>query len=410
MSDANKGTYPPVLQGLRVLDLSHQYSGLLAATLMADLGADVTVVEHPKGSPIRSMLPRIEGESMWWKSNARGKRAVSLDLSTAQGRTTVLEMARHVDVVVENFRPGTLERWDLSPADFEAAGADLVMLRISGFGQTGPMRERPGFGTAAEAMSGFAFLTGEPGGSPVFSSTTLADGVTAVFGAFGVMAALVARRSGNASPAVEVVDAALFESLFRIIPTQVQAYDQTGKVPQRMGNSLFAHGTLRNLYTSGDGLHFIVASVGAQTIRRILVAIGAEDLAEQTEARTAAPAKEVEAFLNECDARIKAFSADKTFEQIGTILSAHGAVFQKVYSMEDIVNDPQYAARGDLIRVPDPKLGDILMPGVMPKFVGRTHTPQQAGKSIGEDNDSVFQEMFPPVAETVGTRSGAPVT
>lgn len=387
-------TYPPLLAGLRVLDLSHQYAGALSAALLGDLGADVVVVEHPTGSMVRTMLPRVGNESLWWKVMGRGKRALSLNLSTDEGRKLLLDLAGHFDVIVENFRPGTLERWGVGPTDIEAAGYSVVMLRISGFGQTGPMSARPGFGTAAEAMSGFAHLTGEPDGPPVFSSATLADGVTAVFGAFGLMAALASRRGGAPGPQVEVVDIALYESLFRIIPTQIPGFDQLGEVARRPGNSLFSHGSLRNVYTSADGRDFIVAAVGPQTVQRILDAVGATDLAARTAARMADEPAKVQSFLYECDEQIKAFVDSRTFDEIETVLTDHGAVFQLVYSVEDIVKDNQYRARDNLISVPDADLGEILMQGIVPKFHDREHRVAEAGRAVGADNLNIYRELL----------------
>ncbi|WP_224760542.1 CaiB/BaiF CoA-transferase family protein [Salinibacterium sp. ZJ450] len=391
MNTSETTAYPQLLNGVKVLDLSHLYAGLLAASLLGDLGADVTVVEHPTRSMIRTMLPKRDDESMWWKVTGRGKRAASLDLSTPEGRELCLQLAREADVVIENFRPGTLERWGLGPKDFEAAGASFVMLRVSGFGQTGPMHRQPGFGTAGEAMSGFANLTGEPDKPPTFSSTTLADGVAAVFGAFGLMAALASRARGTEGPAVEVVDVALFEGLFRIIPTQVSGYDQTGYVPHRPGNSLVPHGSLRNLYSSSDGKYFIVAAIGAVTVSRILETIGSLDLLETVKQGILTSKSEgVMAFLNECDARIAQWAKARPYAEAAALLAEGDVVFQPIFTVEDIVNDEQYAAREDLIRVPDDDFGDILMQGVIPKFPSREHRVEHSGRARGRDNDAVF--------------------
>ncbi|WP_167138046.1 CaiB/BaiF CoA-transferase family protein [Diaminobutyricimonas sp. TR449] len=391
MNSTSTTAYPQLLSGVKVLDLSHLYAGLLASSLLGDLGADVTVVEHPSRTMIRTMLPKREGESMWWKVTGRGKRAVSLDLSTPEGRELCLALAKEADVVVENFRPGTLERWGLGPKDFEEAGASFVMLRVSGFGQTGPMRNQPGFGTAGEAMSGFANLTGEPEKPPTFSSTTLADGVSAVFGAFGLMAALASRARGTAGPAIEVVDVALFEGLFRIIPTQVSGYDQVGYVPHRPGNSLIPHGTLRNLYVTADGKYFIVAAIGVVTVKRILEAIAAPDLVEQVDQGVLTSESDaVMAFLYECDARLASWAKSLPYDEVARRLAESDVVYQPIFTVEDIVKDPQYAAREDLVRVPDEDFGDILMQGIVPKFPSREHRIEHAGRARGRDNHAVF--------------------
>jgi formyl-CoA transferase len=386
----------PVLDGLRVLDLSHQYSGALSAALMADLGAEVVAVEHPRRSPIRTMLPKKDGESLWWKVIERGKRVITLDLSTPRGQQLVTELARGFDVIVENFRPGTLEKWNLGPSDLERAGVDAVMLRISGFGQTGPDRELPGFGTIAEATSGFAHLNGEPDGPPTFPSTTLADGVAAVFGAMGVLAAAWnrAKRPGREA-CVEVVDVALFEGLFRLIPTQVPALHQLGIVQSRPGNLLTSHGVLRNLYSSGDGNYFAVSAVGSTAIKRILVAAGADDLITEVDADVMErDPGTVEHFLDRCNAAIEEWARTRDYTEIAARLQESDAVYRNVYSAKDILEDPQYAARDDLIMVPDGDLGDIMMAGVIPKFPGRRHVVAHAGPPRGAHNEEILRDLL----------------
>lgn len=383
-----------VLDGLRVLDLSHQYSGALAGSLLADLGADVITIEHPQGSPIRTMLPRKDGESLWWKVVQRNKRAITLDLSSAPARELFLEMAADTDIVIENFRPGTLEKWGIGPEDMEAAGLNLVVLRISGFGQNGPLRDLPGFGTVAEAMSGFAFLNGFADGPPVFPSTTLADGVAGVFGAFGVLAGVLARKSGRA-PSVQVVDMALFEGLFRLIPTQVSTYDQLGTVPMRPGNFLGSHGVLRNLYQTRDQRYLCVSAVGPQAMRRILVGAAAESLVARIDAGVMASApEEIQAFLSDCNAWLADWSLARDYDELARDLARADAVFSRVYDVADIVNDPHYQARGDLIDAPDAQLGSVLMQGIVPKFPGRTHDIALAGGVLGRDNQAVYGERF----------------
>jgi len=385
---------PAILAGIRVLDLSHQYSGAHAASMLADLGADVICVEHPGGSPIRTMLPKKGEHSLWWKVAQRGKRNVSLRLSHPEGRDLLLKMAPRFDVMVENFRPGTLERWGIGPDDLARAGANLALLRISGFGQTGPYRDRPGFGSIAEAMSGFAHLNGFPDQPPAFPSTTLADGVASVFGVMGVLAALVGRlREGLQG--VEVVDVALFESLFRIIPTQVAGYDQLGKVPKRPGNFLGEHGVLRNVYRTADDRYLTLSSVGGQAIRRIIAGAGATELCARIDAGVMErPMSEVQAFLTDCDVHLGAWARARPYAELVADLVAAGAVHGPVYDVADIVADPHYLARGDVIEVPDDDLGTIRMQGVVPKFPGRDHKVKHAGRRRGANNAEVYRELL----------------
>jgi len=384
----------PILAGLRVLDLSHQYSGALSASFLADLGASVIAVEHPTKTSIRTMLPRKGEQSMWWSVIQRGKRVITLDINTERGRELAIELAKGADVICENFRPGTLEKWGLGPADLTAAGVNAVLLRISGFGQTGPLSGRPGFGTIAEAISGFAHLNGEPDGPPTFPSTTLADGVAATFGAFGVMAALWGRVRNGPATGVEVVDMALFEGLFRIIPTQIASFSQFGTAPHRPGNKLTSHGVLRNLFRSADGRWFVVSAVGPAAIRRILLAAEAVPQMARVDAGVmmSDPAAVVE-FLDECDDLLHVWAAKWDYATLAKRLAEADAVHQQVFSAEDIVADPQFQARGDLIEVPDDVLGPVLMQGVVPKFPNREHTVDRAGPPRGADNTAVFAEL-----------------
>jgi crotonobetainyl-CoA:carnitine CoA-transferase CaiB-like acyl-CoA transferase len=392
--ESSTETLPPLLTGLRVLDLSHQYSGALSAGLLADIGADVISVEHPIKSPIRTMLPRKGEHSMWWKVIQRGKRVITLDLSKPRGRELVLELARQADVICENFRPGTLERWGLGPEDLEREGINIVLLRISGFGQTGPQRLRPGFGTIAEAMSGFANLNGEPDGSPTFPSTTLADGVSATFGAFGVMAALWSRER-HQTKGVEVVDMALFEGLFRLIPTQVAGHSVMGLVPSRPGNNLSSHGVLRDLFRSKDRRWFVISGVGPDVIGRILSSAGLTDLvARVNDGVMSDDPDSVKDFLDVCVDQLHQWALAHDYEYLENKMNDADAVYQTVYTVEDIVKDPQFQARGDLIDVPDNSLGDIQMQGVIPKFPRRTHEVHWAGRDRGADNDDVFRDLL----------------
>lgn len=380
-----------ILSGIRVIDLAHQYSAANTAAILADLGAEVIAIEHPEGSPIRTMLPKKDGESMWWKICQRGKKNITLNLSTPAGRDLLLRLVRDADVLVENFRPGTLERWGLGPDDLEQAGANLAMLRISGFGQTGPNRSLPGFGTVAEAMSGFAHMNGYPDGPPTFPSTTLADGVASVWGVVGVLAALVGRLRGR-SQGVEVADVALFEGLFRIIPTQIATYHQTGKAQRRPGNYLGDHGVLRNVYGSKDNRYLAISSVGPQAIRRILVGAGAQGLVETIDrgVMNSPDTATVEHFLGQCNDHLLAWAAARDYDELTADLSAAGAVFAPVYSAAEIVKDAHYQARDDLPLVPDKDLGPIMMQGIVPKFPRRTHRITHAGQAKGSDNATVF--------------------
>ena len=385
----------PILSGLKVLDLGHQYAAANTCAILADLGAEVVCVEHPNGNAIRTMLPKKDGHSMWWKISQRGKTYITLNLSSPEGREIFLRLVKDFDVVVENFRPGTLERWKLGPDDLEAAGADLAMVRITGYGQSGPYRDRPGFGTAAEAMSGFAHMNGYPEGPPTFPSTTLADGVASLWGVIGALASRLNKAKEPESRGVEVVDVALFEGLFRIVPTQVPTYQQTGKVQTRPGNYLGDHGVLRNVYGSRDGKYFIVAAVGPVAIRRILVGAGADPLVQEVDQgiMTEPDTEKVQAFLGRCNEHLLAWAPQRDYEALAADLTAAGAVYSSVYSAAEIVADPHYLARADVIIVDDPELGPLAMQGIVPKFPDRDHRVSHAGGVRGHDNERFYSSL-----------------
>lgn len=385
---------PGVLSGIRVLDISHQYSGANAGSIFSDFGAEVVAIEHPQGSPIRTMLPKKDGHSLWWKVIQRGKDCVTLNLSSPKGSEMFLKLAKQFDVIIENFRPGTLERWGIGPEDLERVGANVALLRISGYGQTGPKKHMPGFGTVAEATSGFAHLNGFPDGPPAFPSTTLGDGVASLFGVIGVLASLVNRKGGPRG--VEVIDVALFEALFRIIPTQVAAYDQLSVAPKRPGNFLGSHGVLRNAYKSADDRWVCVSAVGAQAMRRIMAAAQADDLIEQLDdgIMTHPDSDKVQAFLTACNVHLEAWTMSRPYTELMRSLQEADAVHSAIYSMKEISEDEQYKARDDLVQVPDGELGDITMQGVVPKFPSRTHVVKHAGRSRGHDNASIYGKLL----------------
>ena len=382
------------LVGLKVLDLAHQYAGALAGSMLADFGADVIAVEHPRGNMVRTMLPLKDGASLWWKVAGRGKRAITLNLSSDQGKVLALRLAGEADVIIENFRPGTLEKWGLGPDDLEAAGISCVMLRISGFGQTGINRTRPGFGSVAEAMSGFAHLTGDPDGPPYFPSTTLADGVTGTFGCLGAVIALLGRERGSGRGGVQVVDASLVESMFRLIPTQVIGYDQLGLVPKRPGNFIGDHGVLRNLYKTSDEVWFTASAVGGQTIRRIVTVVGAEDLIPQIETTLASHDRDVlEGFFREADERVQAWTSVRTWVEIDEAFRAGGVVYNRVYDIEAIYADPFFTDRDDIIEVPDAELGPVRMQGIVPKLPGYELNVSHAGVQRSTHTAEVLAEL-----------------
>jgi crotonobetainyl-CoA:carnitine CoA-transferase CaiB-like acyl-CoA transferase len=266
-------------------------------------------------------------------------------------------------------------------------------VRISGFGQTGPYSERPGFGTVAEALSGFAHMNGYPDGEPTFPSTTLADGVASLWGVIGAMTSLYANLRDNTRTGVEVVDIALFEGLFRIVPTQIPTYQQTGVVQTRPGNYLGDHGALRNVWRTRDGKHYVAAAVGAAAVRKVLVGAEAQaliDILDTTDVMSDPEPSKVEAFIWRCNEHMIAWSAQHDWTDVSRALTASDAVHSPVYSAAEIMKDPHYQARDDLVTLPDDDLGPITMQGIVPKFPGRDHRIRHPGRQKGRDNREVY--------------------
>jgi crotonobetainyl-CoA:carnitine CoA-transferase CaiB-like acyl-CoA transferase len=398
-TDITKNPGTGVLAGLKVLDLSHHYSAAFAGVLLADLGADVTVLESPDGNVLRGMLPHSGDTPLWTSIVERNKSNISLRLSHSEARPIFLKLANDFDVIIENFRPGTLERWGLGPEDLTAAGVSIVMLRVSGYGQTGPKSPLPGFGGAAEAMSGLSQMTGTEDGLPLLLSTAVADGAAGAFGAIGLLAALWQRANAQAKgiqgePQVEVVDIALFEAMFRLIPTQVIEYDQCGTIPGRAG-SVKEHGVLRNVYGTADGVHFCVSAVGARAIRRTLEATGSTLLTKKLDDGILDTGESnVVAFVNESDQSLREWASHLPYEEVATRFHAMEVVHERVLTVADIVVDEHYLAREDVIVVDDPDLGPVRMPGVIPKFSGFKHEVRHSGRSVGADNTQFYGDYL----------------
>lgn len=372
------------LHGLRVLDLGTMIAGPFCCTLLADHGADVIKIEHPKhGDPLRSWAPMVNDISLWWKVIARNKRLITLDLSAEMGRRAVLELARTADVVVENFRPGTMERWGLSLEDLQTANPRIILVRISGYGQTGPYSSRPGYGTVAEAMSGIPSFTGFPDGPPQLSAFPLADYIAALFGSFAAMAAVYNRTDTGMG---QEVDISLFEPLFRLVEAQVIGYDSLGIVKKRIGNRL-EEDAPRNAYETRDGEYVTVSASSPRTWERFADAIGRPDLIANEKFRTnAVRCKNAD----ELDAIVAAWHKERPLSEILSLFLERGVVAGPVYDIEDIMGNEHYQSREAIVQVADPELGVVKMQGVVPKFSRSPGSVRHPGLSIGQHNEEIF--------------------
>jgi crotonobetainyl-CoA:carnitine CoA-transferase CaiB-like acyl-CoA transferase len=375
------------LHGIRVLDIATVIGGPGTAARLGDFGADVIKVEHPEyGDTTRNLGWKVHGTTLWWKLIGRNKRPITLRLSDPRGRDLLLRLAESADVLVESFRPETLERWGLGPDVLLERNPRLVILRISGFGQTGPYARRPGFGTLAEAISGYVHITGEPEGPPVLPPVALADEVAAILGAYAVMVALYRRdREGGTG---QVIDLALFESLFGLTGPVATAYDRLGLVWGRHGNRL-PYVAPRNAYRTGDDRWVAVSGTSQSVAARILAAIGRPELARDPRfATNEARVQNVE----ELDAIIEEWTRAHTLQEVMAAFEAHEAAASPIYDIQQIDSDLQYRARGTVVRVEDEELGDVLLPDVQPRFSATPGRIRHAGKPLGSANREVLVE------------------
>ncbi|MCB5167814.1 CoA transferase [Streptomyces bambusae] len=388
------------LAGLRVLDLATLFAGPLAATLLGDFGADVIKVEHPRRpDPSRGHGPAKDGIGLWWKLLGRNKRTMTLDLSAPEGRALLLRLAGSADVVIENFRPGTLEKWGLGWPELSAANPRLVLARVTGFGQFGPYARRPGFGTLAEAMSGFAAMTGEPEGPPTLPPFGLADSIAALATAYAVMTALAARTADGGG---QVVDLAIIEPILTVLGPHPLWYDQLGYVQPRTGNRS-VNNAPRNTYRSADGRWLAVSTSAQSVAERVLRLVGRPELAGEPWFGSGAGRAQHAAVLDEAVggwiARHKADEVVAAFEE------AEAAV-APVYDVRDVLADPQFEALDTVTEVPDPELGPIRMQNVLFRLSETPGAIRWAGRPHGADTDAVLAELGVDRGEVAALRAG----
>ena len=374
------------LTGLRVIDAGTMIAGPFTGTLAADHGADVIKIERPDGGdPMRQWSPLKDGVSLWWKVTGRNKRLVTLDLRTERGRELFLRLVEHSDAVIENFRPGTLDRWGLSYEELSRVNPRIVVVRVSGYGQTGPYAQRPGYGTVAEAMTGIPSFTGFPDKPPTLSAFPLADTIAATFALAGLLSAVYERDVAGSGRGQEV-DVSLYEPLFRLAESQVIGFSELGIVKGRRGNRI-EEDSPRNAYETADGKFIAISASSDRTFQRLAAAISRVELAEDPRFRTNA-----ERIVNdvELDAIIAEWMAARTTREVMETLEAADVVAGKVYSIEDIFTDPQYAHRGNLVEVPDADFGTLKMPSVVPRFSRSNSSVRWTGGGVGEHNDEVY--------------------
>lgn len=373
------------LSGIRVLDVSTILAGPLCCQILGDFGAEVIKIEHPvAGDSMRGHGESKDGIPLWWKEISRNKRTVGLSLSAPEGAELFLKLAKTADVVVENFRPGTLERWGVGPDKLHEVNPGLVIVRITGFGQTGPYASRAGFGTLAEAMSGFAHLTGQPDGPPTLPAFGLADSICGIAASSATAMALYAREHNGGRG--QVIDINLLEPIMTAVGPGPTVYDQLGKIPMRHGNRS-TNNAPRNTYQTKDG-HWVAISTSAQSIaERVLTLVGHPEVIKEpwfASGRTRAEHADL------LDEYVGSWIAQRTRDEVIAAFTEAGAAVAPIYNAKDIVEDPHIQATQMIVDVPDPDLGRIKMHNVMWRMSETPGRIRFTGRAKGADTDAIF--------------------
>jgi crotonobetainyl-CoA:carnitine CoA-transferase CaiB-like acyl-CoA transferase len=380
------GTAARPLENFRVIELGTMVAGPFCGRMLADFGAEVIKVEMASGDPVRTMGKRVDGKSLYASSIFRNKRMISIDLRTEKGRDLVRLLAGKADVLIENFRPGTMERWGLGYDALARLNPRLVMVRISGFGQSGPYSMRAGYGIIGEAMSGMRHITGDPDRPPARVAVSLTDYITGLHAAYGAVMALLKR---NETGQGQCIDAALYEGAFNFMEPYVPAYEKLGFVANRTGSRL-PDNTPNNLYTTRDGRHIHIAAVSEPTWQRLVRAIGREDLLSDPRFTTLTSRSQHEDAI---DTIIGDWAAGLDLEEADAILQEAAVPAARIYTMADVFADPHYAARDMLVDVPDADLGSVRLANVVPKLSGTPGRIDRAGGQVGVDTRAVLSEV-----------------
>lgn len=374
------------LKGVRILDLSTVVAGPWAATLLADLGADVLKVEIPgAGDPLRALAPHKDGVPLWWKVANRNKKGISIDLRTPEGRAIVARLLPDFDALVENFRPGTLDGWGMTREWLHQHNPALTILRVTGFGQTGPYRNKPGFARVFEAMSGLTNICGEPDGRPLHMGFPIADAVAGLFGALGIVSALYREKVAPRGEGQEI-DCSLMESMFRVMDFLPIEYDQLGIVRGRLGNRS-QYAAPGNVYRTRDGHWASIAASTQRIFERLCVALELTGVAEDPRYRTNPDRVRNREAL---DALVAEAIGRHTLDGLAALLDAHSVGFSPIYDIADIFRDPHIAAREGIVSVNDDELGPVRMQSVVPRFSATPGAVHHAGPSLGQHNDEVL--------------------
>lgn len=375
------------LRGVRVIEMGQLIAGPFAGKTLGEFGADVIKIEAPgSGDPLRNWRMIKEGTSVWWQVQSRNKRSIALDLRSAEGQDIARKLIAEADVLIENFRPGTLEGWGMGWDALSALNPGLVMLRISGYGQTGPYRDLPGFGAIGEAMGGLRHLTGEPDRVPVRCGVSIGDTLAALHGTIGVLTALYHRKVNGGKG--QMIDVALHEAVFNVMESLLPEYSAFGAVREAAGSALPGIAP-SNAYRCNDG-YVLIAGNGDSIFKRLMAVIGRDDLAHDP--ALADNAGRV-VRVAEIDAAISVWTATRPITEVLELLGGARVPAGKVYTAKDIAEDPHYRAR-DMILAQSTRDGyDLEVPGVVPKLLGTPGTVRTSAPGLGDDTDGVLREL-----------------
>ncbi|QKO23003.1 CaiB/BaiF CoA-transferase family protein [Rhodoferax sp. BAB1] len=382
------------LVGLKVVEMGQLIAGPFAAKTLADFGAEVIKIEPPgAGDPLRKWRLLKDGTSVWWQVQSRNKRSLALDLKQPEAQDIVRRLAAEADVLIENFRPGALEGWGLGPAALQALNPGLIMLRISGYGQTGPYRDRPGFGVVAEAMGGLRHLTAEPGRVPVRVGVSIGDTLASLHGVIGILLALQ-HRHATVSPEApkgrgQVIDVALYEAVFNCMESLLPEYSAFGAVRGPAGSAMPGIAPT-NAYRCADGGYALIAGNGDSIFKRLMHCIARDDLGQDP--ALADNAGRV-ARVQELDAAIGAWAATRPVNEVLAALDAAQVPAGKIYTVADIAADPHYAARGMLQTVTMDDGSALTVPGVVPRLSSTPGGQWRRAPALGQDSEAVLREV-----------------
>ena len=387
MISVDSAPAPSALQGLRVIEMGQLIAGPFAGKMLGEFGADVIKIEPPgAGDPLRNWRLIKNGTSVWWQVQSRNKRSIALDLRSAEGQDIARQLIAKADVLIENFRPGTLEGWGMGYADLAKLNPGLVMLRISGYGQTGPNRDLPGFGAIGEAMGGLRHLTGEPGRVPVRCGISIGDTLAALHGTVGILTALYHSKVNGGQG--QVIDVALNEAVFNVMESLIPEYSAFGAVREAAGSALPGIAP-SNAYRCADGF-VLIAGNGDSIFKRLMQAVGRSDLG--ADPGLVDNAGRV-ARVAELDLAIEAWTQTRSVAAVLDILGQVRVPAGKVYSAKDIAEDPHFRARDMILRQATRDGYELDVPGVVPKLLGTPGSVRSSAPHLGDDTDAVMQEL-----------------